>query len=259
MELWHIPLVLIIGTIAGFFNTWAGGGSILTLPLLIFLGLPPSMANGTNRVGVLAQTGKAIWLFKKNKVHVFKLALILSLPASLGALIGAYFAIDINETIFNRILAVVIVFFALDFFRKKPNQDIENKLQSKKQTVDKIFNNKKTLTSLIGLFFLIGIYGGFIQVGIGFVIIFCLRQFTDFDLVHINAIKVTVAFIYTLFALTTFIIAGKVDWVLGPILALGTITGVYLGVKIGLQKGEKWIRGVIVFAALGMAVKLIFV
>jgi uncharacterized protein len=246
MEIWQVFLVLGAGCIAGFINTVAGGGSLLTLPLLIFLGLPPSMANGTNRVAIFLQNVSAMTTFHRNGFRDYKIGLLYMLPALLGALIGAYLAIDISGELFNRILAIVM-FVVLAFILFKPTQFL-------KKYRGLVGNKYFTLL----VFFFVGLYGGFIQAGVGVIIMAALTLLTDFGLARINALKVFVVFFYTIIALGTFIWAGKVDWMIGLCLAAGNMTGAWLGAHFSVKKGDKWIKAVLVIMVSAFAIKLLF-
>ena len=110
MEEWyHYVLLIAVGFAVGFINTVAGGGSLLSLPVLIFLGLPPSVANGTNRVAIVFQTALATAGFKSKQVSTFPFNLYLGISALFGAIIGAYIAVDIKGETFNKILAIVMI------------------------------------------------------------------------------------------------------------------------------------------------------
>ena len=131
---WHEPLLIIsIGFIAGFINTVAGGGSLLTMPVLIFLGLPPAVANGTNRVAILAQNIFGVAGFKSKGVSAFPYSIWLAISALLGAIIGAWIAVDIRDDLFNKILAVVIVIAVIFsvFNPKRKQEDISERMSTK--------------------------------------------------------------------------------------------------------------------------------
>ena len=109
MEEWyHYVLLIVVGFAVGFINTVAGGGTLLSLPVLIFLGLPPSVANGTNRVAIVIQTAFATAGFKSKGVTTFPFNAYLGASALLGAIIGASIAVDIDGAVFNKILAVIL-------------------------------------------------------------------------------------------------------------------------------------------------------
>ncbi|MCV9385706.1 sulfite exporter TauE/SafE family protein [Reichenbachiella ulvae] len=248
MEYYHYLLVFGVGILVGFINVMAGGGSLLTLPVLIFMGLPAPVANGTNRIGIFMQNIFAVRGFKSKGVSAFPFAIWLSVTSLIGAVIGAKVAIDISEELFNRILAIVMVVVLLMtvFGTAKP-----------REFTDEDLSPKKRWTSII-LFFFIGIYGGFIHAGIGFVIMATLSLVNKMNLVKVNSIKVFVALVYTFFSLVVFIWEGQVDWLLGLILGSGTAIGGWFASRWSVDKGEKWVRYFLVVAVSGMAIKLWF-
>ena len=246
MEIWHIPVIFTAGILAGFINTLAGGGSLLTLPILIFLGLPTAVANGTNRIAIVAQCAFAVAGFKKKGVSNFKLSLLLSTPAIIGAIIGAYFAVDISDVLFRRVLAVIML-LVLGLILWNPRQDSSGSSKS--------LGRRQLITAMTALFF-IGIYGGFIQVGVGFIIITALTTITKFNLVVTNSHKVFIAGIYTVFALIVFAFNGKVCWEIGLCLAAGMGLGGWIGSHWAVAKGERWIRVVLTICVIAMVIKL---
>ena len=246
MEIWHIPVIFTAGILAGFINTLAGGGSLLTLPILIFLGLPTAVANGTNRIAIVAQCAFAVAGFKKKGVSNFKLSLLLSTPAIIGAIIGAYFAVDISDVLFRRVLAVIML-LVLGLILWNPRQDSSGSSNS--------LGRRQLITAMTALFF-IGIYGGFIQVGVGFIIIAALTTITKFNLVVTNSHKVFIAGIYTIFALIVFAFNGKVCWEIGLCLAAGMGLGGWIGSHWAVKKGERWIRVVLTICVIAMVIKL---
>ena len=186
---WQLPLLFVVGLVAGILNVLAGGGSLLTLPLLIFMGLPSAVANGTNRIAILCQSIFAIRGFQKRGVMPLKLALLCTPPALLGSWVGANLAINLDDQLFNRMLALimigVLIFTAVDPLKHLRKKEITFSFRRK--------------VVLIVSFFGVGIYGGFVQAGVGFLIIIALLVH-GLDLVRINAIKVFVIFAYTFIA-----------------------------------------------------------
>jgi len=249
MEEWyHYLLLVVVGFVVGFINTIAGGASLLSLPTLIFLGLPPAVANGTNRIAIAIQTGIGAAGFKSKGVHNFPFVLYISTTAIIGSLIGARIAVDISGETFNRILSIIMlsVVLLLVFKPKTKVDDIVEQLQG-----------KKLIYSMIGFFF-IGIYGGFINAGIGFIIIFFLHYFNGLSLVKTNATKVAVVFFYTLAALAVFSFNGKVNWLFGLVLAVGNGTGAWIASRYSVKKGDGFIRIFLIIMVLVMAIKLWF-
>jgi len=232
----EIIVLIVAGVFTGFINTLAGGGSIISLSVLMFLGLPPSVANGTNRIGVAVQTFTAVASFKKQKVLDQKKALLLSIPAVFGSVLGANIAIDINDKIFENVFAVIMIFM-LFFILFKP----QKYLYGRKELI-----NKKISIWQIIIFFCIGIYGGFIQVGIGYFLLASIVLGAGYDLVKANAIKVLIAMFITIIALVIFIINGEIRWMYGIIMAAGTMIGALIASKLAVKKGVNFVRWVII-------------
>ena len=245
---WQIPLILITGIAAGFLNVIAGGGSLLTLPMLIFLGLPAAKANGTNRIAVAIQCATGVAGFRVKGFSDFRFSALLTIPAIPGSIIGALIAVLMGEVAFKRVLAAIMVgVLALTYL--SPAKKIEG--GSSEQ------NAGRMIVSMLAFFF-IGIYGGFIQAGVGFIIIAALTSINSYDLVRANAIKLFVSFFFTIVALAIFIHSGNVDPFLGLTLALGNATGAWFGSHWAVDRGEKWIKAVLVVTSLAFAIRLVW-
>ena len=236
------------GLFAGFVNTMAGGGSLLTLPLLIFLGLPPATANGTNRIAIMVSTSSATLGFRSKNINTFPLSIYLGIAAFFGALIGSRIAVEIDGLLFNKILAIImIVVVVLMVFKPNYKADL---LQAR--------TTGKTLIWSMVAFFFIGIYGGFINAGIGFIIMLFLNYVNKLDLVRVNATKVTLVLIYTTAALATFILSGHIDLKYGIALAVGNAAGAFFASRYAVKKGEGVIKTVMMVMVVAMSVKLWF-
>jgi uncharacterized membrane protein YfcA len=249
MEWFEVLLMVSVGFVAGFLNTMAGGGSLITLPILIFLGLPPAVANGTNRIAIFSQNIFGVLGFRSKGVSDFPYSIWLGLSAFLGAIAGAKIAVDIPGDLFNKILAVLIFFLVLfPIFRK-----------SRKNAAD-LMERTGIRYRIIGVitFFFIGIYGGFIQAGVGFIIIAALTTINRFTLVKTNSIKVFVVLVYTISALSVFILEGKIDWGYGLTLAVGNSTGSWIASRLSVKKGDNWVKWFIIVTVTALAIKLWF-
>jgi uncharacterized protein len=247
MEL-ELLLLVIVGFVAGVVNILAGGGSLLTLPMLIFLGLPPSVANGTNRVAILIQNIFSTSGFRSKGVQTFPFSIYVGISAMLGAIIGAQIAIDIKGEVFNKILAIIMVLVVvyLVFNRKTKTEDLIERIHG------------KHLWMSIILFFFVGIYGGFIQAGTGFLMLLVLSGVNQFSLVKSNAIKVMVALIYTSSAIIIFILNDQINWKYGLILAIGNAAGGWFASRWSVKKGDSVIKIFLIVMVTLMAIKLWF-
>jgi hypothetical protein len=245
----YTPLILFaVGTLAGTLNVIAGGGSMLTLPVMIFLGLPPTVANGTNRVAIVVQSVGATWSFERKKLISRQWLALAAPPAVLGAVLGAWGAVRVGDIAFQRILAGVLVIAAVwSLWRPSSEPDGSN----------------AAVPSGAGrwgfalAFFLVGIYGGFIQAGVGFLIL-AVTSAGGLDLVRGNAVKVPLALAFTTVALALFAMSGEVDWVVGASLAAGNLIGGLMGVHLTVLKGHRWVRSVVTVTTVLFAIRLLW-
>ena len=238
-------VVFALGGVAGVVNVVAGGGSFLTLPLLIFLGLPPSVANGTNRVGIFLQNLFAVWGFHRHDVLDWQALRWAALPAVVGAPLGTWLALSIQEATFQKVLAFLMVGITLwSLWNSRVGRSKAGVSPSEKQVF---------LTALG--FFMIGVYGGFVQAGVGFLIL-ALTSFLGLDLVRGNGVKVLTVLVFTGVSLLLFVGHDKVHWPLGLTLAGGTIVGGLLGVKLTVFKGHEWVRHVVTVVVIVFALRL---
>ena len=247
-EWYHYALLVGVGFVVGFINTVAGGGSLISLPILIFLGLPPSVANGTNRIAIAIQNATGIAGFKSKGISTFPFNLYLGVSALFGSIIGAQIAVDIKGETFNRILAIIMVIVVL-IIVFKPKIKVEE--------LSERLTGKYLWLGII-VFFFLGIYGGFINAGIGFVILLFLHYVNRMSLVRANATKVAIVFIYTLSALAVFIYNDKVLWKVGLVLAIGNATGAWFSSRISVNRGDNYIKGFLIVMVVVMAIRLWF-
>ncbi|HEX9653994.1 MAG TPA: sulfite exporter TauE/SafE family protein [bacterium] len=244
-EIGNYLLLAVVGAVSGFLNVTAGGGSLLTLPLLIFLGLPAATANGTNRIAILIQNIFATVRFHQFKVIPRGVTLITAIPAIFGALVGAQLALNIDELLFKRILALTLVVVLGPMFFGLGPKPVESTFTL--SLAKKVF--------LSAAFFGVGIYGGFIQGAVGFLIILALTL-AGYDLVRTNALKVLIVLIFTPFALFIFIVNGQVDYLKGFILAAGSAIGAWLATRVVVEKGHNFIRWLVIVTMVAFAAKL---
>ena len=247
MTVLHFLLVVGVGIVAGTINVLAGGGSLLTLPTLIFLGLPPTVANGTNRVAVWVQNVTAVAGFRSRGFNAIGYGLFLAGPAILGAIAGALVAVDIDDTVFKQVLAgLMLVMLTLILW---------NPTERYQAATENLTLKRKIIAAVAFLF--VGFYGGFIQAGVGILIIATLTLVNGLDLVRVNSYKVVINSIYTLVALLIFALHGDVNWLVGLSLAIGMGIGGWLGSVLAVEKGEPFIKAILVIAVTAMAIKLL--
>jgi len=233
-----------VGLIAGVINVMAGGGSSLTLPALIFLGLDSAAANGTNRVGILIQSLFATLSFRKEKISGLNLSLRLAALTIPGAILGALIAVRISDRWFEIILGIVMIGVIISML-----------IPQFKNLVTTTEGKKTWL--IYPIMFAIGFYGGFVQVGVGLLIMAALYHLLKINLVFVNMHKVFITLIFTIPALLIFIWTDNVDWLLGLVLAAGNGLGGWWAARISVKGGEKIIRYVMIVAIFIISLKLL--
>jgi len=246
MELWPLFALAGLGLVAGILNVMAGGGSLLTMPAMIFFGFDPALANGTNRVALVAQNVTAVGTFAKLGVGDRRLSLSMAACTIPGAVAGAWAAVVIDPLWFKRALAVVMVGVLVVTLRKP----------KRAAGMDGHASRAGRVWAHLGML-AVGAYGGFIQAGVGFIIMALLRATLRLDLVRINAHKVFVVGVYMLPSLLVFALQGQVDWLAGGVLAVGTTIGAIIATRLQVKKGEGIVRVVFAVAVVAMAVRLV--
>lgn len=249
MDHWSSYLLLFgVGSVAGVLNVVAGGGSFLTLPVMIFLGLPPTLANGTNRVGVVLQNVGAVWSFRRHGMIDWSYLLWAALPAMVGAILGSWVALRVGDELFQRILAFLMIAVTL-WTLWDPLKKMQLGASGSSQT--------PVVAVLAVGFFLSGVYGGFVQAGVGFVIL-ATTSLAGLDLVRGNAVKVLSVLCFGVVSLGMFAWQGQVDWWIGLALGTGMALGGLVGVKLTVLKGHAWIKRVVTVTIIVFALRLWF-
>ncbi|HVH97739.1 MAG TPA: sulfite exporter TauE/SafE family protein [Enhygromyxa sp.] len=223
-------LLLIVGVIAGVINTMAGGGSLLVLPILIGLGLPAGVANGSSRLAAATQSAAAAATLHRRGVRAHQLSARLAGPMIGGALLGSWLVTLLDDWLFRVLLGVMLLAWAVillvqpDRFLRPPDEQRE-----------------PNATSYV-LAVAVGIYGGALQAAVGFLLIALLSGQLGYDLVRANSVKVTLVLAYTLVVLPVFVLADQVAWLPAIVLAIGTVVGAWAGARWQLEKGSAVVR-----------------
>lgn len=259
MDLWYTILLLLAGLISGFVNVLAGGGSLLIMPIMvILLGMDGPVANGTNRVAILAQNVTAVAGFRKKGFSDIKLSITLALCALPGAAIGAWYGTKLEGIWFNRVLSGVMIGVMI-LMTYNHHREKRNKARADEDTADKRLHTPTRAQLIAGHILIVGVgfYGGFIQAGVGFLLMAVLNQAMGLDLVRVNMHKVFIVATYTIVALGLFAWSGNVMWGRGLVLAVAMSVGGWLGSHAAVDKGEGFIRVALNVALTVLIIKLI--
>ena len=243
------PVLFIIlffaGSVAGFLNVLAGGGSAITIPIMIFLGFDATIANGSNRIAIQVEALTAVAAFKKQQHSDFPLSLKLSLMALPGGIVGAFYAVKIDDELFTKILGFVMILIVVSL------------VVPKSKLVEHAKHHKWKNWLAWPVMFAVGFYGGFIQAGVGFVIMATLLHLYGMDLVKINMHKVFIVMVFTVPAVLVFIYTDNVNWFAAVALSVGMVIGTLIAVKLAITKGEKLVRIVLGISLLIIGGKLL--
>ncbi len=241
------PAIILIlfgtGCLAGIINVLAGGGSTLSLPVLILLGVDANVANGTNRVAIVLQNVVATGSFVRNKQSQLAKSFMFGLWALPGAVIGAFAATRIADIWFERIVGVLLIAIVISMIL--PTETRAN------------LSGPQTSKWIAPVLFGIGVYGGFIQMGVGFLFMAAFFHLLRLDLVTVTVHKVTIILLYSVPTLCIFALSGNVDWVLGLALGAGNASGAYVAVRLAVRRGENVIRYMLILAAMVMALRIL--
>ncbi|HCQ15166.1 MAG TPA: hypothetical protein DIU20_02820 [Cryomorphaceae bacterium] len=227
------------GLLAGVINTLAGNGSAITLSLLIFTGMPANVANATNRIGALLQTFTAVVSLRRTKRTglMFRDSFWFIIPSILGSIIGAFLAVDIDPDVLQYTIGgfMVILLFTL---LNKPKKWLKATNVSK---------SHKTTFNWIAIF-LTAVYGGFIQMGIGIILLSVLVLVAEYSLRDANIIKLVLTFIFVVPAFFIFWFSGDMRWEPGFAMALGQGIGAVVGARyiLYMPKANLYVRWLLI-------------
>lgn len=236
-----VLIIAAVGLASGVVNTLAGAGTLVTLPALMFLGLPAPMANATGRVGVVLQSAAATAAYHKNERLDLPVALKSLGPACLGALAGAQVSAVLDPRLFERIVAVAMLLVLAALLVPWPAR----------------LRPTPRPALRVPLFLVLGFYGGFLQAGVGLFLLAALRLTDGLDLVSGNAVKALLVLGFTVVALTVFGLHGLVDLPVALALTGGSALGGWIGGHLALRGGTRLIKAALTLTVLASSTRLL--
>lgn len=243
---WQVITILITaGMLVGIINTLAGNGTVITYTLFLVMGFDTYIANGTPRLGVVMQTLASSLVFFRKKVLKVRKGFLLSIPVVIGSLGGAQIAASLNETILHYTIAALMLVM-MCFVLYKPSRWLKGK--------EGVQTEKLSLKEII-IYFLIGIYGGFIHIGVGILLLAALVLVSGYDLLHANALKVFIVFAYSPFALAVFMLNSQVHYSIGLISSIGNLLGGIIASYMAVSWGARFLQWVLVIVILFSAAR----
>jgi len=235
-------VIYFAGLVAGFMNVIGGGGSMITLPVLMWIGLPAPIANGTNRIAILLQNAVGVRTFISSGVKPDRSILPAIFFASVGSILGSLFVTTIPRETLDRVIAIVlllVVFSTLFIPRRK-------------------VSHSASLPVTAMIFAAVGFYGGFLQAGVGFFLIAAITYVFGYDLVKTNATKIIIVLTYTLFSVSIFASRGMIELLPGLSLAIGNMSGAFMAARLSVKKGSAFVKWILVAVVVINAIKYLF-
>jgi len=248
MEMMNLFIIFLAGMTGGLFGTLVGGGSLITIPTLILLGLPPHTAIGTDRLG-MAGIGSAGWYkFHKKRMIDYKIGFILGFPTMLGSILGANLVLQINEALLKQAVAIITIIILFLLIIVKPKMGIE-------KTTHVVKSHEYLIGAVSGFF--LGVYGGFYGAGtatfLSYILILLFRQ----TFLECAATVKIAALLMCAMAASIFAINGAIHYSLAVSMFIGSFIGSYIGVHYSDTIGNVWIKRLFFVIVLIMAIKLL--
>lgn len=244
MTLVEALILVAAGAAAGFINALAGGGSAITIPILTeMVGI--NTANGTNRIAIFLANLTAIAGYQKGEAVPWRRLSVLLIPTVIGAAAGAWLSTVTPPDVLRMVFAGVLLLVAASVVLRPSRW-----LNEREAVLHEPWR------SLV--FFGIGFYGGFVQAGVGFLLLAGLVLGAGMNLVNGNAAKVVLIAAYSPIAILLFARASQIDIAVGVVLAAGQMSGAWAGSRLAVLKGAAWIRWILVAAAVVAAARLAF-
>lgn len=241
-------IAIVGGFFAGIINTLAGNGSAITLTILTeVIGLSPNMANGTNRVGVFLQTAaSSVGFYQGGKLKLKENQWYI-VTIILGAIVGVLIAVNVSNGAFKSFFRYMMIVMLLVIL-----------IKPKRWLIATDTENRPPNWILLPMFFLLGIYGGFIQMGMGVIFLVITVLLAKINIIESNSIKSFVIAIYTIFVLAIFQWQGLIDWRVGSIIAIGQTIGGYLTARLAskYEQAGIWAHRILVVVVVLSILKL---
>lgn len=252
MTLFNEILVFLAAIAAGFINAMAGGGTLVSFPVLLAVGISPVAANVTNTVALVPGTIGGMWAQRDAFRSQYK-RLVKLLPISIvGGLAGGLLILNTSEDAFKSLIPYLILgaTLLLGFQIRIKNWVISRIGQAHSEHHNPIF--------MLSLVFLAAVYGGYFGAGLGVILMATLGLVTDENMTRLNFLKQALAFAINLAAAIYFAFSGKVNWWVAFIMIFGSLLGGWIGGKLANKVKPEILRWIVVTAGLVAAVIFFF-
>jgi uncharacterized membrane protein YfcA len=253
MTLLQASLLFGSAMLAGMINSIAGGGTLITFPTLVWVGLSEKIANATSTVALVPGAWSSLWGYRdemRNTPHRF---FVLVIPSLIGGILGAVLLKWTPPTIFAALVPFLVLFATLLFMVQEP---VQRWLRTSEAT-----HHPVTTRWLVGAAFyqfLVAVYGGYFGAGIGILMLAVLGLMGLSNIHQMNGLKNIFGSMINSVAAIYFIIVGLVDWPAALIMMAGAIIGGYGAAGLARKLGQKFVRRAVIVIGFAMTISLLF-
>jgi uncharacterized membrane protein YfcA len=247
MDKLHLVLILIVGILTGSYATLVGGGALISIPILIFLGLPPQVAIGTSKLGAFGVNIAGWYKFHQKRLIDYKIGFVMGIPIIIGTVFGVNLVLQINEELLRRIIAILTLLFLI-FIVIEPKMGVE-------RTKPEIRGHKYLIGGALGLF--LGVYSGFYGAGTGTFLNYILVLYFGQTFLESAATRKMPHVFSAVMGIIAFTLHGMVIYSLGIALFIGTFIGSYIGAHYSDRIGNVWIKRLFFLIVFIMGIKLL--
>ena len=241
MTVLELGILFGAGLFGGVLNAIAGGGSFITFPALMWVGVAPISANATNTLASCAGYLSGAWAFRRDLANSPGPLLQMLVLSLVGGAIGAWLLLAIPDATFRQAIPWLLLLATLLFvFARHLNSSL-------RKLVSVHRHSPAAAAILLALVLLaVGIYGGFFNAGLGIMLLSLLALAGYSDINTMNGLKLLLSSCISITAIAVFIYQGAIAWQQGTAVLLGTLAGSYLAARLSRRLPEQWIRGVVI-------------
>lgn len=244
MSLFNEILIFLAAVVAGFINAMAGGGTLVSFPVLLAVGISPVVANVTNTVALVPGTIGGMWSQRNEFQSQYRRLLKLLPVAIVGGVAGGLLILNTSEDAFKSLIPYLILgaTLLLGFQVRIKNWVVSRIGEAHSEHHNPIF--------MLSMVFLAAIYGGYFGAGLGVILMAVLGLVTDDSMTRLNFLKQALGFAINLAAAIYFAFSGKVDWMIAFVMIFGSLLGGLIGGKLAGKMKPEVLRWIVVSAGL---------
>jgi uncharacterized membrane protein YfcA len=251
LDLWHAAGAFGAAFLAGAINSIAGGGTLVSFPTLIWLGLPAVTANATSTVAIWPGTVGSMWGYRRELRAAERRVFALLAPSLIGGILGALLLRRTPPSVFAHMVPYLILAATLLFMAQEP---IQRKLKTAEAAAHR---SRRWLAGAVTFQLAVAVYGGYFGAGIGILMLAALSILGLSDIHQMNGLKVIFGMSINGVAALYFVWAGMVHWPYVVLMAIGAIAGGYGGAGMARRVGQAVVRRIVIAIGFGMTLSML--